>query len=80
MAQITRRGFIRGVVAAGGVGAVSLLSSKAAAQSKGITLRALMYPYPVTKAIRAQLPEYEKATGVKVEWGRRPFQSCSPSK
>ena len=73
MAQITRRTFLRGVVAAGGVGAVSLIGSKAPAQSKGITLRALMYPYPVTKAIRALVPEYEKATGVKVEWEEAPF-------
>ena len=73
MTQITRRAFIRGMVAAGGAGAVSLIGSRVPAQSKGVTLRALMYPYPVTKAIRALLPEYEKATGVKVEWEEAPF-------
>jgi ABC-type glycerol-3-phosphate transport system substrate-binding protein len=38
-----------------------------------VTLRALVYPYPVTKAIRDMLPEYEKQTGVKVEWEEVPY-------
>src|SRR3990172_10969640 len=73
MARMTRRDFIRGVVAAGSMGAVAATSSKAAAQPRGVTLRALVYPYPVTKAIRDMLPEYEKQTGVKVEWEEAPF-------
>jgi ABC-type glycerol-3-phosphate transport system substrate-binding protein len=73
MARMTRRDFIRGVVAAGSMGAVAATASKAAAQPRGVTLRALVYPYPVTKAIRDMLPEYEKQTGVKVEWEEAPF-------
>ncbi|HSB72952.1 MAG TPA: sugar ABC transporter substrate-binding protein [Candidatus Methylomirabilis sp.] len=73
MAQVTRRDFIRGVVAAGGVGALSATASRAPAQTRGVTLRALVYPYPITKAIRDMLPEYEKQTGVKVEWEEVPY-------
>ena len=73
MARMTRRDFIRGVVAAGSVGALSAAASKAPAQPRGVTLRALVYPYPVTKAIRDMLPEYEKQTGVKVEWEEAPY-------
>ena len=76
MARMTRRDFIRGVVAAGSMGAVSATSSKAPAQPRGVTLRALVYPYPVTKAIRDMLPEYEKQTGVKVEWEEAPFSEA----
>jgi ABC-type glycerol-3-phosphate transport system substrate-binding protein len=73
MARMTRRDFIRGVVAAGSVGALTASGSKAPAQTRGVTLRALVYPYPVTKAIRDLLPEYEKQTGVKVEWEEVPY-------
>jgi multiple sugar transport system substrate-binding protein len=73
MARMTRRHFMHGLAAAGGAAALSAIATKAPAQSRGITLRALMYPYPVTKAIRAMVPEYEKATGVKVEWDEAPF-------
>ena len=76
MARMTRRDFIRGVVAAGSVGALSATASKAPAQTRGVTLRALVYPYPVTKAIRDMLPEYEKQTGVKVEWEEAPFSEA----
>lgn len=48
-------------------------ATAAPAQPKGVTIRALVYPYPVTAAIRATLPEYEKQTGVKVEWDEAPF-------
>ena len=73
MVRMTRRDFIRGVAAVGGLGALSATASKAPAQTRGVTLRALVYPYPVTKAIREMLPEYEKQTGVKVEWDEAPF-------
>jgi ABC-type glycerol-3-phosphate transport system substrate-binding protein len=73
MARMTRRDFIRGVLVAGSVGALSAAGSKAPAQMKGVTLRALVYPYPPTKAIRDLLPEYEKQTGVKVEWEEVPY-------
>ncbi len=73
MPRMSRRDFIRGVVAAGSVGALAAATTKAPAQLKGVTLRALVYPYPVTKAIREMLPEYEKQTGVKVEWDEAPF-------
>jgi ABC-type glycerol-3-phosphate transport system substrate-binding protein len=73
MARMTRRDFIRGVVVAGSVGALTASGSKAPAQTRGVTLRALVYPYPVTKAIRDLLPEYEKQTGVKVEWEEVPY-------
>jgi multiple sugar transport system substrate-binding protein len=39
-----------------------------AAATRGTTLRALVYPWPPTVAIRDALPEYEKQTGVRVEW------------
>jgi multiple sugar transport system substrate-binding protein len=73
MAKVTRRNFLRGMVAAGSVGALGATAAKAPAQMKGATLRALVYPYPVTKAIRDLLPEYEKQTGVKVEWEETPY-------
>jgi ABC-type glycerol-3-phosphate transport system substrate-binding protein len=73
MARMTRRDFIRGVAAVGGMGALSATGSRAPAQTRGVTLRALVYPYPVTKAIRDMLPEYEKQTGVKVEWEETPY-------
>ena len=73
MARMTRRDFIRGVAAVGGLGALSATASKAPAQTRGVTLRALVYPYPITKAIRDMLPEYEKQTGVKVEWEEAPY-------
>lgn len=73
MARMTRREFIRGTIAAGSVGMMAAAASKAPAQMKGVTLRALVYPYPVTKAIRDMLPEYEKQTGVKVEWEEAPY-------
>ncbi len=73
MPRITRRDFIRGVVAAGSVGVLSTTASKAPAQTRGVTLRALVYPYPATKGIRDLVPEYEKQTGVKVEWEEAPF-------
>ncbi len=73
MRRMTRRDFIRGMVGAGGVAALSAIGTKAPAQSRGVTLRALMYPYPITKAIRTMIPEYEKQTGVKVEWEEAPF-------
>jgi hypothetical protein len=57
MPQVTRRDFIRGIVAAGSVGALAATAAKAPAQQKGVTLRALVYPYPVTKAIRDMLPD-----------------------
>jgi len=76
MTRMTRRNFIRGVVSAGTLGALSATSSKAPAQPRGVTLRALVYPYPVTKAIRDMLPEYEKQTGVKVEWEEAPFSEA----
>jgi len=73
MARITRRNFIRGMAAVGGLGVLSAAPSKAPAQTRGVTLRALVYPYPPTKAIRDSLPEYEKQTGVKVEWEEAPY-------
>ena len=73
MGRMTRRAFIRGVVATGSAGALAAVASKAPAQTKGVTLRVLVYPYPVTKAIRDMLPEYEKQTGVKVEWEEVPY-------
>ena len=73
MAQVTRRDFIRGMVAAGGIGALATTATRAPAQTRGVTLRALIYPYPPTKAIRDALPEYEKQTGVKVEWEETPY-------
>ena len=76
MSRITRRDFIRGVAAVGGLGALAATTSKALAQTRGVTLRALVYPYPVTKAIREMLPEYEKQTGVKVEWEEAPFSEA----
>ena len=76
MPRITRRDFIRGVAAVGGLGALSATASRAPAQTRGVTLRALVYPYPVTKAIREMLPEYEKQTGVKVEWDEAPFSEA----
>ncbi len=73
MSRMTRRSFVRGMLGVGGAAALSAVGRKAPAQSRGITLRALMYPYPVTKAIRGMLPDYEKQTGVKVEWDEAPF-------
>jgi len=46
---------------------------QAPAQTKGVTLRALVYEWPPTVALRDALPEYEKLTGVKVEWEVLPF-------
>ena len=62
MGRMTRRDFIRGVVAAGSAGALSAIGSKAPAQPKGLTLRAMSYPYPVTNAIRDMLPMYDEKT------------------
>ena len=73
MTRMSRRDFIRGVAAVGGLGALAATGSKAPAQTRGVTLRALAYPYPVTKAIRDMLPDYEKQTGVKVEWDEAPY-------
>ncbi|HSB72951.1 MAG TPA: extracellular solute-binding protein [Candidatus Methylomirabilis sp.] len=73
MAQVTRRHFLRGMAAAGSIGALATAATKAPAQPRGVTLRALVYPYPPTKAIRDTLPEYEKQTGVKVEWEDVPY-------
>ena len=73
MGRVTRRDFIRGIVAAGGVGMVAAAASKAPAQTRGATIRVMAYPYPPTKAIRDALPEYEKQTGVKVEWEDIPY-------
>lgn len=73
MARMTRRDFIRGVVAAGSIGAMATSARRAPAQTRGVTLRTLVYPYPVTKAIRDMLPEYERQTGVKVEWEEAPY-------
>lgn len=77
MAGMTRREFIRGMVAAGSVGAVATSATRAPAQTRGVTLRAMVYPYPPTKAIRDALPEYEKQTGVKVEWEDIPYAEAS---
>jgi len=73
MGRMTRREFIRGVVAAGGASMVAGPASKAPAQTRGVTIRTMVYPYPPTKAIRDALPEFEKQTGIKVEWEDVPY-------
>jgi len=83
MASVTRREFVRDALAAGGVGTLwvagvgkSAAAKGAPAQAKGLTLRALVYPYPPTQMVRDALPEYEKLTGVKVEWQEAPFNEA----
>jgi multiple sugar transport system substrate-binding protein len=74
--KIDRRSFLK---ALGSTAATVALAAKAAptsaapAQTKGLTLRALVYPWPPTVAVRDALPEYEKLTGVRVEWEEIPY-------
>ncbi len=74
--KIDRRTFLK---ALSGTAATVALASRAApahaaqAQTRGLTLRALVYPWPPTVAVRDALPEYEKLTGVRVEWEEVPY-------
>jgi multiple sugar transport system substrate-binding protein len=76
--KVDRRAFLK---KAGGAAAIVALSAKARrtiaapAQAKGLTLRALVYPWPPTVAVREALPEYEKLTGVHVEWEEVPYNA-----
>jgi multiple sugar transport system substrate-binding protein len=75
-AKIDRRTFLKaigGTAAAVGLSARPTLTNRALAQTKGPTLRALVYPWPPTVAVRDTLPEYEKLTGVRVEWEEVPY-------
>ena len=75
--KINRRTFLKTV---GGTAVAVALSAKAPriaapAVAKGLTLHALVYPWPPTVAVRDALPEYEKLTGVHVEWEEVPYDS-----
>ncbi len=74
-AKMDRRAFLKvvgGSAAALGLSASATWASAAAAPG-GLTLRALVYPWPPTVAVRDALPEYEKLTGVRVEWEEVPY-------
>lgn len=58
---------------AGSTAATSAPQTGAPAQPKGLTLRALVYSWPPTVALRDALSEYEKLTGVHVEWEEAPY-------
>jgi multiple sugar transport system substrate-binding protein len=75
-AEIDRRTFLKaigGTAAAVGLSANPKWTNRALAQTKGPTLRALVYSWPPTVAVRDALPEYEKLTGVRVEWEEVPY-------
>ncbi|MBI3086105.1 MAG: carbohydrate ABC transporter substrate-binding protein [candidate division NC10 bacterium] len=69
---IDRRRFLKGV---GGTAAAVALAPprKAPAQSKGLTLKAIIHLYPPTGAVQGLLPAYEKETGIKVVFDQIPF-------
>ena len=46
----------------------TLLATAGAAQAQNVTLRALMEDVPETQIIEKLLPEFEKETGIKVEF------------
>lgn len=77
-AKIDRRTFLKAV---SGTAVAVALSTKATqtiaapAPARGLTLRALVYPWPPTVAVRDALPEYEKLTGVRVEWEEVPYNA-----
>lgn len=48
-------------------------ATQAPATKANVTIRAMVYPYPPTAAIREQLPEYKNQTGVTVEWEDVPY-------
>jgi len=50
------------------VSTVTLLSAAVQAQAQDVVLRALMEDVPETHIIEAMLPEFEKQTGIKVEF------------
>lgn len=52
----------------GGASLAALLTAGGAAQAEDITLHALMEDVPETHIIEALLPEFTKATGIKVEF------------
>ena len=52
----------------GGASLTALLTAGAAAQAEDITLHALMEDVPETHIIEAMLPDFTKATGIKVEF------------
>jgi multiple sugar transport system substrate-binding protein len=69
--KVNRRTFLKavgGTAAAVGLAGRAKWTSAAAAPRRGLTLRALVYAWPPTVAVRNMLPEYEKLTGVRVEW------------
>ena len=69
---LTRRRFLK--VASGTAAAVALApATKALAQTRGLTLRAIIHLYPPTQAIMGLLPAYEKETSIKVEFDQIPF-------
>ena len=52
----------------GGASMAALMSLATAARAEDITLHALMEDVPETHIIEAMLPEFTKATGIKVEF------------
>ena len=85
MPRMTRRELVRLILAAAGAGPLAAASrTPSAAQtkpatpavSKGVTLRVMAYPFPVTQMIRDSRAEYEKQTGVKVEWDEAPWNEA----
>lgn len=53
---------------AAAAGVAALLTAAGPAVAQGVTLRALMEDVPETQIIEALLPEFEKKTGIKVEF------------
>jgi ABC-type glycerol-3-phosphate transport system substrate-binding protein len=85
MPPMTRRELVRLILAAAGAtrsgaggtpSAAQTSKPSAPAVSKGITLRVMAYPFPVTQMIRDSRAEYEKQTGVKVEWDEAPWNEA----
>lgn len=78
---IHRRTFLKGAAAAGGAAAIGgiprmLTAAQAPAAPKGISLRVMAYPFPVTQMIRDGRTEYEKQTGIKIEWEEAPWNEA----
>ncbi len=74
--KMNRRTFLKavgGAAAAVGLSAKATWAGAAPAQTRGLTLRALVYSWPPTVAVRDALPEYENLTGVHVEWEEVPY-------
>lgn len=79
MTSMTRRKFVVTTGATGALLAAGRLPGAAqtpAPARKGVTLRVMAYPFPVTQMIRDARGEYEKQTGVRVEWEEAPWSDA----